>query len=142
MVIPKPDQLTPYQKLALIRAHTGHRIQLQEFEEFGTCMFTVDLVIIVIQTVSFTAARATATITRRGTRTITIERRAGAWTRPVSVVTWTDEENRTQVVSDMPHTSALERLLWEQLCYRPGSPSQPLDSYARQLQGYYPDEQG
>lgn len=127
---------TPYQRLALVLSTTGHRIQLQEFEELDGCMVTPDLVIILIRTVQTRSSGRACVIGRRGVKRVTIARTRGAWARPEIAHVWEDSDITTRVVADAPHTTYAERTQWERLCHRPGNAVNPRDSYARQLQGY------
>jgi hypothetical protein len=130
-------ELTQYQKLQLVRALTGYRIQLDVFEEVAGVMIDTGLVLILVRAAKYSARRGCNIITARGMKSVCIARTPGGWAHPAITVTWDEDEVETRVVADMPTTSPLERRLWEELCYRPGTPDSPRDSHARQLQGYY-----
>lgn len=99
-------------------------------------MITQDLVILLINTAKTRSSGAACVITSRGTKRVTIARTRGAWEPPDVAYVWDDGSTTTRVVADAPHTTHAERTEWEQLCYRPGNAANPVDSYARQLQGY------
>lgn len=99
-------------------------------------LVTDDLVIVLIKTADTRRSGGACVIGRRGQKRVTMTRTGGAWTRPETVIVWDDTDTTTRVVSDLPNTSPTERTAWENLCYRPGTPANPRDSYTRELQGY------
>lgn len=130
------NNLTPYQELAAIQKMTGVAVKLQQFETLQACMVTDSMVIILINTYKFRSSKGTYTIIARGLKRVTIDRTAGSWGIPTVAVIWADDYVPHEIRSFVSDTSPEERRAWEELCYRPGTASDPRDSYAREQQGY------
>ena len=130
------SNLSPYQELAAIKQMTGIHIKLHQFETLQACLVMDSTVIILINTVKFRSSKGAYLITARGIKRVTIDRSAGLWGTPTITVVWRDDHVPCEIRSGMARTSEEEKFEWEKLCYRPGTPANPRDSYAREQQGY------
>jgi hypothetical protein len=80
------DGLTPYQQLALIKALTGKRFHLGQYEEITGCVISDAKIVLVVGRVKFSETRYTDRI-----QTVYSE----AWM-------WTKTDGRYKMLPDMP----------------------------------------
>lgn len=130
--------LTKFQIAARISQVTGHKIKLQPYEYFDFIEITDDSLTLRIQSFKFKTKRGDVHVTHAGARMIGFRRDVHTWVQTGQVAHYWRLE--TPVVYTGHATPSAEELasrrLWEHLCYRPGTSSFPLDSHARQQQGY------
>ncbi len=128
--------MTPYQRLAQVRAHTGYVVQLDMLEELIGCLVMENDVTIWSRCADYRVSGQTITVRRYGVKTRCITRTpAGRWVYDGTHIDWESEPIEVRIVpADRVGVDA-ERKEWEELCHRPGNRNWPLDSHARTLQG-------
>ncbi len=130
------DNLTVIQQLAAIRdASRGISIQIKPFETILNLEIREDQVLVLIETYSYEEGERRIRFKKHGKRLVSIDRSSGV---VESITAWStdftpfDQLKYGQVTSQ---SDKARKRIYEQMCHRPGTCRNPLDSYSRVLDG-------
>lgn len=130
------DNLTVIQQLAAIRdASRGVSIQIKPFETILNLEIRGDQVLVLIETYSYEEGERRIRFKKHGKRLVSIDRNSGA---VESITAWSPDFTPFDLLKYGQVTSQSDKArkrTYEQMCYRPGTCRNPLDSYSRVLDG-------
>ena len=122
---------TSTEHLATVRNITGKIIRLGMFEEVYGIAITQTRVTVGINRAKVRSANGGDTVYMRGKTVLTIDLTNSGWKVTQSVpVWWSTDETHVARQPVQPDTE------WEDMCYRPGTVTSPMDNAARISQGY------
>ncbi|MFD5451620.1 MULTISPECIES: hypothetical protein [Streptomyces] len=133
--------LTNWQKLARVRAELRDYYQTLA-PRYGDTPDVVevspDRIVVVLSTMRMRDVRGGMEITHKGLRWYTINLVDGTWVmdEPVEIENKLPEPERHMSYGVTPADEHEAKRNWEEMCYRPGTPSCPMDNIPRQRQGY------
>lgn len=122
--------------LVAVRNTVGKIIRLGAHEEVGNYLVTEDRIALKVNRVRCVERRWDTLITHRGFTVYTWLLRDGKWTEVPPFTQWWSTDERVTPFVDLSPAERRERETWESDCHRPGTARSPLDSAARQAQGY------
>jgi hypothetical protein len=123
--------------LATVKRLTGKTIRLGMFEEVGNSTITDERIVVLVHRAKVKESRGGFIITHRGSTLYEFTCNSlGAWIMGKPLTVWNETEEWHTAFPGLTPAENAARLEWEELCYRPGTDSFPMDNADRKRQGY------
>jgi hypothetical protein len=125
-----------------VETHFRHR--LKPWETVRSFQITDKSIAVTIETYEVKILVREDRYERKGIRALMFDRTAdGGWKLSMDYTAW-DDNFESYVYEKFGRRKTVDEFHaqreWEKLCHRPGTPSNPLDSYSRVLEGYTTDK--
>lgn len=131
--------ITDFQKIAAVKHLTGRQLKLGLLETVHDWKVEEDTILVTIARCQTDFKRGTElVVTKRGLTMWSAHLTLGGnwvWANPITAWFDDDEPEVYKTYVKTAEEKAAQQM-WEEMCYRPGTPDHPLDNAARREQGY------
>lgn len=130
--------MNAYQALAYVRRTTGTSIRLGVLEEVADYKITDSKITVLVRRAEVESRRNGLVCKRTGVTLYTFTlTEVGTWKSESPFTCWDDDDPVLHTSSTRTEADRRASREWADLCYRPGTPADPMDNLDRKLQGYY-----
>lgn len=132
--------LTPLQDLARVKYHTGLEVRLLQHEEVVRVVTQPTVAVVIVVTYEVRETARDLIFKRRGQKMMTWQLTDTGWQymRKMEMIAWDQSYEPVIIVKYGRSNTPAEvraRRHYEQDCHRPGTATNPMDSYDRVLDG-------